>query len=165
MMNKLKSYAFWKNRLIELTLAIMLGWTTIQIIQYREDQSRAEIEPTDWFEVFEVYVPDHPAGSNPNLVYDRVIREPFRGFWVAEVQQRDRLTDAASFNACTGSGVADYAPEDVLPDRTVSWEWFMGRPCNVAPGTYRIQITYDMRRDDYPTKRIVVFSNTFKVTP
>lgn len=167
MLSNMKDPRWWGQRLIELAAAVALFYMSVALIEYREAVSKANVPAEDWFVVNEIYVPDHPVGSNPNMVYDRTILVGHRGFWIAEAQRispdgREGLFE----NACTGSGVDDYDPSDVLgPDSTVDWTWFFGRPCVVPPGAYRIQLTRDMTKPGYPVKQDQNFSNTFHVLP
>lgn len=158
---------WWGARFTELFIAVALAYITINVIEYREAVSKANVPSEDWFVLNEVYVPDHVVGSNPNMIYDRDILIAHRGFWVAEAQSVSPDGREGLFkNACTGSGVDDYDPSDVLgPEDTVDWTWFFGRPCVIPPGTYRIQLTRDMTKPGYPVKQDRGFSNTFHVLP
>lgn len=164
-MQEWRKLSWWRDRVIELTVGCMAAFLIVQTISYREAQERLKVPPEAWFEVHDIYVPDHEIGSNPLMVYDRSIYVDHRGFWIAEVQRRNRTADDMFFNACSGSGVDQYETTDVIPDDTVSWEWFFGRPCVVGPGTYRIQLTREMTRPEWPPKRSVAYSNTFTVYP
>ena len=66
--------------------------------------------------------------------------------------------------ACSGSGASDYEQTDAIPDRTVEFSWFVNRDCNINPGTYRLRVSWDMRRVGWPTKTTVALSNIFEVT-
>ena len=146
-------------------MALVLLYVTTSLIEYRNAVARADVPASEWFEVSEIFVPDHRVGDNPEIVYDREIRVGHRGFWVVEVQKVSPGDRAGVFQtACTGSGVNDYDLDDVLVDDTVSWSWFLGRPCRVAEGTYRIQLTRDMMIPDWPVKKTKDWSNTFKVS-
>jgi hypothetical protein len=166
MMDNLKDSRWWMSRFVELAAALAIGYMTIQLIEYREAVRRDEIPASDWFELRELYVPDHAQGSDPLMVYDRVIKEDHRGFWVAEVQKVKPDGRSGVFqNVCSGSGVAEYETTDVLgPDNAVSWSWFLGRPCRVQPGNYRILLSRDMVVPGYPVKSQRSVSNIFRIT-
>jgi len=166
-LTNLTSPRWWFSRLTELFVASALAYLTVNMIVYREALQKADIPATDWFVLQEIYVPDHVEGSNPGMIYDRLILESHRGFWVAEVQKVNPGGREGVFqNYCSGSGVDDYDIVDVLgPDGTVNWNWFFGRPCAVGPGTYRIQLTRDMTKPDFPVKQMRGWSNTFRVLP
>lgn len=158
---------WWGARITEVFIALALAYLTINMIEYREAVSKANVPASDWFELHEIYVPDHTVGSNPKMIYDRSILIGHRGFWVAEAQKVDPDGREGLFqNACTGSGVSDYDLDDALgPDNEVDWNWFFGRPCVIPPGTYRIQLTRDMTKPGYPAKQDRGYSNTFHVLP
>lgn len=166
MIQNLKSPRWWASRFVELAAAMAVAYMTINLIEYREAVRRDEVPSTDWFELRELYIPDHAQGSDPIMVYDRRIKQDHRGFWVAEVQRVNPNGRAGVFqNVCTGSGVADYDTTDVLgPDNTVNWSWFLGRPCRVGPGAYRVQLSRDMVVSGYPVKSQRTVSNIFHVT-
>lgn len=157
-----KTRLWVKLRLTEISVALLVVWLVIQISTFVHSTQRQLVNPSSWFEVREIHVPDHASGSNPQITYDRIILEPFRGFWVVEAQQRD---DAGMIHsACSGSGVSDYDPEEIIPGGRVSWVWFVGRACTLPPGEYRLRVSWDMTRPDWPVKQIVNFSNTFLVS-
>lgn len=152
-----------KLRLAEISVALVVVWLVIQISGFVQNARREMVSPSAWFEVREIFVPDHVEGSNPLLIYDRVIREEFRGFWVVEVQRRE--ADGLTHMVCSGSGVNDYEPEDTIPDSRVAWDWFIGRPCIIPPGPYRLRVSYDLTRIGWPVKTVVAISNNFYVLP
>lgn len=157
------SWTSVRARMIELAIGVLLLHMIVSGLELRKEHQRDLLPPQAWFEVFSLYVPDHPQGANPVLLYDRTIRESFTGLWVVEVQRRE--PNGSFSNECSGSGVSEYEPRDVLPDNGVTWEWFLGRKCAVEPGTYRLMAVYDMRKDGYPMKRYKATSNVFEVIP
>lgn len=152
----------WR-RAFELAVAMTIVYVVTAGIEYREDRRKLSVEATDWFEVHELFVPDHAQGSDPLLFYDRTIKRPFTGLWVVEAQARD--DEGRYINVCSGNGLSDYEPEDRLPPEGVRWTWFFDRECAIPPGTYRLAVVYDMRIAGYPMKRYRVRSNIFHVTP
>jgi hypothetical protein len=158
-----RNHLWVKLRLAEVSVALLVVWLVIQISGFVRSTQREIVSPTSWFEVREIYVPDHVQGTNPPVTYDRVIHEDFRGFWVVEVQRRE--ADGATHAACSGSGVSDYETTDTIPNHRVSWTWFVGRNCEVRPGQYRLRLSLDLTRPNWPPKRVVAFSNTFVVLP
>lgn len=166
MIEKITKGSFWRARLIELSVALVVVYVSINLIEYREALSRAAVPASDWFVLREIYVPDHETGQNPSIIYDRTIVENHRGFWVAEAQRIDVESDSGVFeNACTGSGISDYDVDEGFLAGSVKWDWFFGRPCAIAPGVYRINLTRDMSRPGYPIKQTRSVSNTFTVYP
>lgn len=157
-----KAFDTVRTRLAEVTVALLLFYLVVNSVAYVREYRRSAVPASAWFEVFELFVPDHEKGSNPLVIYDRTIHEAFRGFWIVEVQRRD--SEELAWTECSGAGLNDYEPTDILPERGVTWEWFLGRPCTVGPGSYRLRVSYEMTKPNWPTKHMVVVSNTFRVT-
>lgn len=154
----------WRYRVIEFAVALFIVACAIYITNNLQQRERASVAAATWFTVANIYVPDHKAGENPEMTYDRTIKEPFQGFWVVEVQRQ--AADGAFSLECSGSGVNDYEPQDYIPNNTVSWKWFIGKDCSeIPPGTYRLRASWVLRRPDWPEKSIVTYSNLFKVFP
>lgn len=159
---KLK-WSWWRNRLFEISIALMLTTTVVHLSTSINTRQKELLPPSAWFEVTDLFVPDHVSGSGPEMIYDRKIRENFVGFWVAEVQRR--TSNGLFTNACSGSGTDEYDPTDFIEENVVEWEWFFGKPCAVPPGEYRIKATYMMSRAGWPEKRTSAVSNMFTVLP
>lgn len=168
----LKTWSFWRQRLLELALAALISMSVIQTTDRLSQRERDILPPSAWFTVNEVYVPDFTEGENPTLLYDRIIREEFRGFYVVEVQRQ--LEDGLWFAPCSGSGVRDYSPDDALPQSAdapgnyVTWDWFInraGEPCRPEAGVYRLRTSYELSRPNWPIKTTLNISNTFMVSP
>lgn len=158
------SWAFWGEKTAEIVVAGVAAFALVWFLQAREDRERAGVQAEDWFVVNSIYVPDHEVGSNPVMIYDRDILKTHRGFWVVEAQRQEAPGVARFFNECSGSGVDNYDTSDSIPDDGVTWTWFFGRPCEVPPGVYRIELTKDLSVPGYPVKSLhPVFSNTFRV--
>lgn len=145
----------------EFVVAFLLFYIVVDLSNRFAEQQQAMVPADSWFKVNEIFVPDHKSGSNPLMVYDRQIFENFRGFFIVEVQQQ--LANGLWFSACSGSGVSDYEISEAIPDSTVTWEWFVFRPCPVPPGAYRLRASWEMRKSGWPTKETVSLSNVFKV--
>jgi hypothetical protein len=148
-------------RLIEAAVALVIAGGVINLSTLAQDARRAAVPTSTIFEVNEVFVPDHMQGEDPVVIYDRTIHQDFRGFWIAEVQRRD--ANDLNFPACPGAGVSDYETTDVIPGDKVTLSWLIGRRCDVAPGRYRIRLSYDITIPGWPLKTLTVFSNTFTV--
>lgn len=132
--------------------------------QSLEDEYRARlaVPPEAWFDVYQIDVPNHASGSNPTIIYDRLIKEEFTTLWVVEVRQQQ--TDGSWFSVCSGSATNDYDVVETIPESGVTWKWFIQRECAVPPGTYQLRVSWTMRRPEWPTKRLVRYSNVFEVT-
>ena len=162
-------FQWFKTRLSELLMASFVVFLVVQFkaqAEFRAEQAevneRLAVPASAWFQLNEIFVPSHRAGENPDIIYDRTVLENFRGFFVAELQQQQ--PNGLWFAACSGSGASDYETTDIIPDRTVKFFWFLNRECLVDPGTYRVRVSWDMKRVDWPTKTIVAISNLFEIS-
>lgn len=154
-------FTWWRYRALELAVALLLSISVMYLIENISDRRKAAVAATNWFTINKIFVPNHAAGSNPIITYDRTIKIPFRGFWVIEVQRR---ADDGSFTLeCSGSGINDYDPADYIPNNQVRWAWFMDRCENVTPGAYRLRASWIMRKPSWPDKQLVAYSNVFNV--
>lgn len=161
-MQRLRSVEWWRYRATEFTLAILLMTSVLYLIDYVQQSNRLNVPAANWFTVNDIYVPDFKLGEDPTMVYDRTIKEPFRGFWVLEVERY--LPDGKSVLECTGSGVNDYEVADFIPKNEVRFNWFIGKRCEgLSPGKYRIRGSWKMRRDGWPEKQIIRYSNDFTI--
>jgi len=158
----MKNWSFWRARLGEVAVALVIATGVIQVSREVTDRQKELLPASAWLVVNEVYVPDFPVGTEPMILYDREIRENFDAFWIVEAQ---RKTDAGLWTTtCSGNGVNEYDPEEVIPDNRVSWPWFMNAECTLLPGEYRLKTTYVMTRPGWPQKRLFNLSNEFEVT-
>jgi hypothetical protein len=158
-----KRISWLRIRLAEIAVALILVIGITYLTGAFTSQYRQSVLPQAWYSVSEIYVPDHPAGSDPEMIYDRIIRQPLTGFWVVEVQRRDE--GGLFYSACTGSGVSYYDTDEAIPNNTVNWSWFIGETCAVPPGQYRLRAQWTIRPDGWPEKRVIATSNVFTVTP
>lgn len=154
---------WWRFRVTELAVALVILTSAIYLSDYIQQRQRADVPAANWFTVNDIFIPDHKLGSNPAVTYDRTIKEPFRGFWVIELERF--LADGRTVLECSGSGVNDYEIADYIPENSVSFEWFIGRRCDaIPPGKYRIRGSWKMKRDEWPDKQIIKYSNVFEIT-
>ena len=152
--------AVW-HRFVEATMAVLLFYAIIQFSDRIDQRSRSQVPASSWFKVNEIYVPDHEKDSNPPVIFDRQVLENFRGFYVIEVQQK--IENGLWWSSCSGSGVSDYEKQGPVAPHTIDWEAFISRPCHVAPGIYRLRVSWEMKRPDWPIKSVVSLSNEFLV--
>lgn len=151
----------WFPWLLEATVALVLAFFVIQISSSISERRRQLLPASSWFVVNEVFVPDHARGVNPDLVYDRLIRENFVAFWIVEVQ---KVSSEGLFQTeCSGFGTNEYNRDEVLENNLMSWVQLIGRECVVPPGSYRLRISYTMKRPGWPEKELLVISNLFNV--
>ena len=159
---RLASLDWWKHRTVELVVALVISTGVVQVGGIVSWRQKELTPPNAWMTVREIYVPDFPADTRPDMIYDREIRENFNGYWIVEVQHK---TDNGLWSTtCSGNGLNEYDPSEVIPNNTVSWPWFIGKDCAVEPGTYRLKVSYSMTRPNWPEKRLQAISNEFKVT-
>jgi len=158
-----KTWEFWRFRAIELAVAIVIMIGVIYFTNLVTKQYRASIPPNAWFAVAEVFIPDHAEGEDPQIIYDRSVRQDFSGMWVVEIQRQE---PGALFSpACVGSGVTEYRIDTVLPDRRVPLSWFLGKDCKLKAGSYRMRATWTIQLPDWPEKKTTYTSDIFKVLP
>jgi hypothetical protein len=153
---------FWRWRFVEATIALVILAVAVQLTGAVQMRLRADVPAENWFTVNAIFVPDFKRGENPTLTYDRTIKEPFRGFWVIEVERQ--VEDGKFQVECSGSGINDYEVMDYIPQNQVTWEWLIGQRCkDIPPGSYRVRGSWKMRRTDWPDKQIVKYSNLFQI--
>lgn len=155
---------WWKRRLVELAVALALSTGVVQIAGIVSWRQKELTPPNAWLAIREIYVPDFAMGETPDLIYDREIRANFNGYWIVEVQKK---TEAGLWSTvCSGNGINEYDPSEVLPNNTVSWRWFIGEKCEaLGVGVYRFRASFSMSRPGWPEKRLTALSNEFRVLP
>lgn len=163
MMSEMRTLTWWWHRAVETVVALLAVYILTGALEQRNERILNDVPATDWLEIHELYVPDHKAGANPRLVFDKVVLKPFLGFWIAEVQQRGSTQEDEFASVCTGIGERGYAPSSEDENKEISWREFLGRDCTVAQGNYRIVLTFDIRVPGFPTKRLRALSNVFTV--
>jgi hypothetical protein len=152
----------WREALIGITIALLLIITSESIIRVYRDY----IPSSTFFEVIQIYVPDHIPGSNPAILYDRIIKRDFYGTYTVEIQKiNDDAVDTARLETvCVGKGTHTYTTTTKLPiSNNLTWEWFISNTCVVGPGTYRLQATWNISAPRYGNKIYVATSNIFNV--
>lgn len=160
----MKKLSWWRWRALELAVALVIVVSILVLSNAAQWRYRANVPADNWFSVYAITVPNFKVGENPIITFDRRIKEPFLGFWVIEVE---RAEENGRFLAeCSGSGINSYQVVDYLPKNSVTWDWFIGKRCDTLPvGEYRLRGSWTMKRDDWPEKVVVAYSNLFKVTP
>lgn len=114
-----------------------------------------------WLSVGALHVYDTWEGEPPYISFDRVIKRPFRGAWIATVRI---VSDGTNSFACLADGLASYAPDARLPPNlTLDW-WTHPTKCNLPPGRYRLDTEWMIiPHDGYPAKTMAVSSNVFEI--
>lgn len=162
-MKRLLDWYWWRQKFTEAAVAIILAIGIIYFSTLATQQYRATVPPNAWIAINELFVPDHAEGENPMMIYDRTIRQNFSGMWVVEVQRQEE--EALFSPVCVGSGATNYSVDVVLPERRVALDWFIGKRCNMTPGSYRLRATWTIQIPDWPEKKITSTSNIFTVLP
>lgn len=156
------NWLWWKHRFFELLAALGMTAFVVVISQSVANRQREVVPSSAWFQVNEIFVPDHRQGQDPILVYDRNVIEPFEGFVIIEVQEQS--SKGFWVSTCSGSTIRDFSPGEIIQNNTVTWSWFVGSQCEPRAGVFRLRVTYTMTRPGWPAKRVFVLSNAFTVT-
>lgn len=118
--------------------------------------------PEEWYEVTALSIPNFQLGTNTAIEFDRVIHKELKGSWIVEVQD----ANDAFANQCSGSGGANYSPEEHLPS-TITFDWFVGgcwQVGEIKPSTYRLEVRWDFCEGTV-CKTIIEHSNNFDILP
>lgn len=120
----------------------------------------AVVPATYWLDVERLEIADAYVGESPKIEYRRTIHRPFSGQWMTTVL---KLRPDGLYNTvCTGRGHDDYDPSNAPPD-DIDLEWWMGRKCNLSPGTYFIRTTWWISPAVMPRKRLSLVSGPFEI--
>lgn len=133
-----------------------------QRLEKLAEAERAAAHVHEWFVVRNVSVPDFMEGADPLIVYDREVYKPFNGTWNVDIR---KVSGGTQFNICIGSGVSSYKPSEKLPAAGVLLSYFVGKKCDLPPGTYIMEATWELRPPGYPIKETSFTSNQFQVLP
>lgn len=158
-----------KGNVPALIIAVIVsaGGIYWQQVRFQRDQTAQEAAlkatPVEtFFEVKNVSVPNFIEGENPIIIYDRVIKKPFMGFWNVEAHMIDAVTD---FNYCSGSGSALYTVKEKLPPSGIKLDWFMGKDCHLPAGKWVLKTNWEIDAEGYPKKFETFTSNIFTIAP
>ncbi len=117
-----------------------------------------------WMKIEEVSVPDHKAGEDPKIFYNRLVTSgtEFRADWHVEARRADDIT--STLDVCRGDGQSTYSPgEGPIPYKL---SYYMNAKCNLAPGCYRLHTSWFVIYGNWRAKRpITNMSNKFCVSP
>lgn len=138
-------------------LAIIVGgWVAVIIA------SSFYGDPDDWLVVRKVNISDATEGQSPRMDVDRVIRQRFRGTWLADVSRRE---GAGYVAVCSGSGQSNYVPGDQLPvNLDLDW-WTYPVRCHLPPGCYEVDTVWTIRPPSVPPMEVRAVSNEFCIKP
>lgn len=152
----MRDFQWWRYRALELAVAVCLLAAILYVKDNVQQQQRDAVAASSWLVVNDIHVPDFLENEDPEIRFDRVVRESFQAFWTVEVQRRDAFNNFSL--SCTASGVRAFEPGSPAPTRVVSD--LCGK---LKPGDYRIRIAWLMRRPGWPEKTVVAYSNVFRV--
>lgn len=155
--------------LLPLALIITFGWLAwenqaelknLQAMQ-TEQAEKAAAPAQNWFEVSSIFIPAHEQGDDPVVIYNRTIKRPFQGRYVAEVHSVE--TPNLVLN-CSGTGTYFYSPADVLPDN-ITLSWLIGKRCDLPVGDYYVEFNWYIWPVGYQVKTLTFKSVVFSVIP
>lgn len=148
-----------QTNFVLLFLALAIGMNGYLVYQNKkiENAERAKekerIErilkpPSDWFVVNQISVPDHKEGEDPNVLYDRIVKEAFTGTWFVKLYNVKTPRNVA----CSGDGQFRYEPRISLPNKEMALKTFIGKDCGLSVGCYFGQYRNEMKIEGYPLK-------------
>jgi hypothetical protein len=146
-----------------ITLALVVFLTASEAHRVYRLLTLHTVPAEEFFEPIQLNIPDFSVGQNPVIFYDRIIHKEFVANWVVEVQLIQ--DNGQTIAVCTGNGHNIYQPEKGLPEEGATFAWFIGAPCSIAPGSYRMVANWSIERPaavGNVETRIV--SNVFQVT-
>lgn len=153
--------AMFLSAVVISVLYLWMMWSSDQS-KLADIARREAMLPERWFVVSNVAVPDFIQGSDPIITYSRDVRLPFIGHWLADIH---KAGSESTFPVCSGSGTSRYEPTDAMPDTGVTLSWFMDKKCDLPPGKYILDTTWQIDPEGYPQKTTRFTSNPFTVLP
>lgn len=151
-----------KHMAIGTVLGLALGYLSLQVLDYATTP-----DPSKYFEVNDIFVPDHFVGQDPIIIYDRNIKKPFVARWTVEFQ---KVQGSKFVTVCnTKEHRSNYDPEDYLPDKGVTlYDWYTEGDCTQkvkvsGPGEYRIDTVWVLQLEDGKKPQVEKKSNIFKI--
>ena len=154
-----------KQKGMEIFIAGTLFLVLVAVTPSWMEIFRKGTNPVEFFEVKQVYVPDFEYGKDPEIVYDRSIKQNFTGTWNAELQ----LIDGSSYRSvCRGHNESNYSPNKMLPD-PVTLSYYLDKEnlklqCpDIVPGKYRLETVWVIHVVGYPEMSITYVSNVFEI--
>lgn len=122
------------------------------------DRQRTAVPVSAWIQTDEFYVSDTIPGGRAAVSARFLIFSEAETFWVSEVQ---RLNSNDGWEAvCSYSGRDKLIPAFA---KELSWDDLVEPTCALAPGQYRLRLTFVLARPGWEPKRLPVTSNNFEV--
>lgn len=138
--------------------AFVLFLVALWVWAWWEQHERDRAPPSEYLEVRQVSVPNHPVGTDPKIVYDRTIHRDFRGTWTAQIQRAGDLKDV-----CVSDMTQNYFKDKPLPEGGATLSWFMFRECKLPVGVYRLHTCWEIYREQAIPTRFCYTSEVFNV--
>lgn len=145
-----------------LCATFLVGQQALQLVRSFEPVS-------NWFEPYEIQVPtpqsadaESPSetdNAKPYLFYGRFIRKPFEATYSVSVVR----IDYGDLVVCDHSEVHFYWPRSLTNLRVWTIDEFVGEHCHLDPGTYRMEVSWNLNRDGYWPVRLQMKSNMFEI--
>lgn len=160
-----RSFRVAMRRMGEMFLFGMLGLLLIVVISIVHQYYRTHIDPLrNWFYPVHLHVPNHCAGSDPKVTYDRQIFKSFDNSFHSQFVSV-KVSNDLGFPICAyQSQVFKYYPKSELRANPRLSE-FMGRSCVLLSGKYRAEVTWTPKRPGYLDETVSLVSNIFEVYP
>lgn len=151
-----------RKNLTEIAISGVVVVTAWLAYEQAVTKSRELAPATDWFEVYEIVIPDFTKGTDPDVLYRRAIKQDFSGSWTVTIFKKDD----PGVVACRGSGEARYRTSTKLPNERMPLSDFADPGCVQLPfGCYYGHVHWDISPDGYPAKDIEYEIATFCVRP
>jgi hypothetical protein len=143
------------------SIVLVVAWAMLALLSF----GKASLPPSWWFVAGVPEVEDSMQGQCPAVIWDREIRRPFRGKWVATLMRRTPSGRYFSYRPYQGG--TDYQTDADLPvPLDLAW-WFLidPRECNWPPGQYRLHTVWTIYPDAGGEKLVRRTSPPFTIHP
>ena len=109
-----------------------IALVAVAIVIFMFQASAPELDPEDFATINKVFVPDHAAGQDPYIIYDRDNWKDHEAAYHVEVvvAGTDKLV-------CENRGIGAYKKGDKITDKTLNW--YVGKRCNLKSGRYLLK--------------------------
>lgn len=150
-------------KIMQFVVALLLTASLISAYDILVRKVRG-LEPIEnWFHVKQIYVADVGTGEDVSVLYDRDIIKPFKGTYTVKVAE---INDTGTgFPLCDNSEVVNYTPKGKAAVRVITLSEFVGEPCTLKDGRYRVEAAWFIERDGYDDEIVESVSNVFSVGP
>lgn len=116
--------------------------------------------PQPWFTAgFDV--PNFEIGQDPEIAYHLRVNRPVRGQWFTSIYAQEDQGQLSLI--CSGGGYA-YYQIDTNGTTLMPLSRFIGSPCNLRAGSYRICTNYDLEDESDNTRTFGPFCDMFRVS-